>query len=35
MENRVLLRDMAAKAKVLGRPLAAQTVVDGLYRMLE
>ncbi len=33
-ENRVLLRDMAAKAKVLGRPLAAQTVVDGLYTML-
>jgi UDP-N-acetylglucosamine--N-acetylmuramyl-(pentapeptide) pyrophosphoryl-undecaprenol N-acetylglucosamine transferase len=35
MENRILLRDMAAKAKVLGRPKAALTVVDGLYRMLE
>jgi UDP-N-acetylglucosamine--N-acetylmuramyl-(pentapeptide) pyrophosphoryl-undecaprenol N-acetylglucosamine transferase len=34
MENRILLRDMAAKAKVLGRPAAAQTIVDGLYGLL-
>jgi UDP-N-acetylglucosamine--N-acetylmuramyl-(pentapeptide) pyrophosphoryl-undecaprenol N-acetylglucosamine transferase len=35
MENRVLLTEMAAKARALGRPDAARVIVDDLYRLLE
>lgn len=35
MENRVLLTEMAAKAKVLGRPEAARVIVDDIYNLLE
>lgn len=34
MENRVLLLDMAAKARALGRPEAARAIVDDIYRLL-
>jgi UDP-N-acetylglucosamine--N-acetylmuramyl-(pentapeptide) pyrophosphoryl-undecaprenol N-acetylglucosamine transferase len=34
MENRVLLTEMAAKARALGRPDAARVIVDDLYRLL-
>ena len=34
-ESRALLKEMAAKAKVLGRPRAAQTIVDGLYGLVD
>lgn len=35
MENRVLLTEMAAKARALGHPDAARVIVDDLYRLLE
>jgi UDP-N-acetylglucosamine--N-acetylmuramyl-(pentapeptide) pyrophosphoryl-undecaprenol N-acetylglucosamine transferase len=35
MENRVLLTEMAAKARALGRPDAARIIVDDIYRLLE
>jgi UDP-N-acetylglucosamine--N-acetylmuramyl-(pentapeptide) pyrophosphoryl-undecaprenol N-acetylglucosamine transferase len=35
MENRVLLTEMAAKARALGRPDAARVIVDDMYRLLE
>jgi UDP-N-acetylglucosamine--N-acetylmuramyl-(pentapeptide) pyrophosphoryl-undecaprenol N-acetylglucosamine transferase len=35
MENRVLLTEMAAKARALGRPDAARVIVDDLYLLLE
>jgi UDP-N-acetylglucosamine--N-acetylmuramyl-(pentapeptide) pyrophosphoryl-undecaprenol N-acetylglucosamine transferase len=34
MENPVLLREMAAKARALGRPEAARAVVDDIYNLL-
>ncbi len=34
MENRVLLVEMAAKARALGRPDAAKVVVDDMYALL-
>jgi UDP-N-acetylglucosamine--N-acetylmuramyl-(pentapeptide) pyrophosphoryl-undecaprenol N-acetylglucosamine transferase len=34
-ENRVLLTEMAAKARALGRPDAARVIVDDMYRLLE
>jgi UDP-N-acetylglucosamine--N-acetylmuramyl-(pentapeptide) pyrophosphoryl-undecaprenol N-acetylglucosamine transferase len=33
-ENRVLLSEMAAKARALGRPGAAQAIVDDLFQLL-
>ncbi len=35
MENRVLLTEMAAKARALGRPEAARIIVDDMYMLLE
>jgi UDP-N-acetylglucosamine--N-acetylmuramyl-(pentapeptide) pyrophosphoryl-undecaprenol N-acetylglucosamine transferase len=35
MENRILLTEMAAKARALGRPDAAKVIVDDIYRLLE
>jgi UDP-N-acetylglucosamine--N-acetylmuramyl-(pentapeptide) pyrophosphoryl-undecaprenol N-acetylglucosamine transferase len=34
MENPVLLKEMAAKARALGRPEAARAVVDDIYNLL-
>ena len=35
MENRILLTEMAAKARALGRPEAAKVIVDDIYALLE
>ena len=35
MQNRVLLTEMAAKARALGRPDAAKVIVDDMYAILE
>jgi UDP-N-acetylglucosamine--N-acetylmuramyl-(pentapeptide) pyrophosphoryl-undecaprenol N-acetylglucosamine transferase len=35
MENPVLLTEMAAKARALGRPEAARVIVDDMYALLE
>jgi UDP-N-acetylglucosamine--N-acetylmuramyl-(pentapeptide) pyrophosphoryl-undecaprenol N-acetylglucosamine transferase len=35
MENRILLTEMAAKARALGRPEAARDIVADMYRLLE
>jgi UDP-N-acetylglucosamine--N-acetylmuramyl-(pentapeptide) pyrophosphoryl-undecaprenol N-acetylglucosamine transferase len=35
MQNRVLLTEMAAKARALGRPDAARVIVDDMYALLE
>ena len=35
MQNRVLLTEMAAKARALGRPDAAKVIVDDMYALLE
>lgn len=34
MENRVLLTEMAAKARALGRPEAVETIVDDIFELL-
>ena len=35
MENRILLTEMAAKARALGRPDAARVIVNDMYELLE
>jgi UDP-N-acetylglucosamine--N-acetylmuramyl-(pentapeptide) pyrophosphoryl-undecaprenol N-acetylglucosamine transferase len=35
MENPILLTEMAAKARALGRPDAARVIVDDIYRLLK